>query len=213
MSKKKKKYYTVWKGHKTGIFEKWDDCKAQIKDYQGAQYKSFETFEAAKKALIGNYRDYIGISKSFKSGLSEVQLKKIGQPNFNSISVDAASSGNPGIMEYRGVDTKSKKQLFIQGPFPEGTNNIGEFLAIVHGLAFLKKHDSQRFIYTDSKIAISWIRKKTCNTKLPRNSKNEKLFELVDRAVNWLKTNSYETTIVKWETKAWGEIPADFGRK
>lgn len=213
MSKKKKKYYTVWKGHKTGVFEKWDDCKAQIKNYQGAQYKSFETFEAAKKALNGSYKDYIGKSKSFKSGLSEVQLKKIGQPNFNSISVDAASSGNPGIMEYRGVDTKSKQQLFIQGPFPEGTNNIGEFLAIVHGLAFLKKHDSQRFIYTDSRIAMSWIRKKTCNTKLPRNSKNEELFKLIDRAVTWLKTNSYTTTIVKWETKAWGEIPADFGRK
>lgn len=210
---KKKKYYTVWKGHKTGIFEKWNDCKAQIKDYTGAQYKSFETFEAAKKALEGNYFDYIGKSKSFKSGLSVEQLKKIGQPNFNSISVDAASSGNPGIMEYRGVDTKTKKQLFIQGPFPEGTNNIGEFLALVHGLAFLKKHESQRILYTDSKIAMSWVRKKTCNTKLPRNSKNEKLFELVDRAVSWLKTHPYNTTIVKWETKAWGEIPADFGRK
>lgn len=213
MSTKKKKYYTVWKGHKTGIFEKWDDCKAQINDYQGAQYKSFETFEAARKALNGNYRDYIGKSKSFKSDLTEIQLKKIGQPNFNSISVDAASSGNPGIMEYRGVDTKTKKQLFIQGPFPEGTNNIGEFLALVHGLAFLKKHDSRRIIYTDSKIAMSWVKKKTCNTKLPRNAKNEKLFELVDRAINWLKTNTYNTTIVKWETKAWGEIPADFGRK
>ena len=213
MSKKKKKYYTVWKGHKTGIFEKWEDCKSQIKDYQGAQYKSFETFDAAKKALNGNYRDYIGKSKSFKSGLSELQLKKIGQPNFNSISVDAASSGNPGIMEYRGVDTKTKKQLFIQGPFPEGTNNIGEFLALVHGLALLKKNESERILYTDSKIAMSWVRKKTCNTKLPRTSKNEKLFELVDRAVSWLKKNTYSTTIVKWETKAWGEIPADFGRK
>lgn len=213
MSKKKKKYYVVWKGHKTGIFEKWDDCKAQIKDYQGAIYKSFETFDAAKKAFKGNYRDYIGKSKSFKSDLTEAQLKKIGQPNYNSIAVDAASSGNPGIMEYRGVDTKTKKQLFIQGPFPEGTNNIGEFLAIVHGLAFLKNNNSQRIIYTDSKIAMSWVKKKTCNTKLVRNSKNEKLFELVDRAVNWLKTNTYTTTIVKWETKAWGEIPADFGRK
>lgn len=210
---KKKKYYVVWKGHNTGVFEKWDDCKAQIKDYQGAIYKSFETFEAAKKALKGNYRDYIGKSKIFKSDLTEAQLKKIGQPNYNSISVDAASSGNPGVMEYRGVDTKTKKQLFIQGPFPEGTNNIGEFLAIVHGLAFLKNSNSQRIIYTDSKIAMSWVKKKTCNTKLVRNSKNEKLFELVDRAVNWLKTNTYTTTIVKWETKAWGEIPADFGRK
>ncbi|WP_104735191.1 ribonuclease H1 domain-containing protein [Hanstruepera ponticola] len=213
MSKKKKKYYTVWKGHHTGVFESWDDCKAQIKDFEGAQYKSFATFDAAKKALKGNYKDYIGKSKKFKSELSEDQLKKIGKPNLNSISVDAASSGNPGKMEYRGVETKSKKQLFHQGPFDEGTNNIGEFLAIVHGLAFLKKHNSDFIIYTDSKTAISWVKKKTCNTKLERTEKNKPLFELVDRAVTWLKNNSYSTTIVKWETKAWGEIPADFGRK
>ena len=124
MAKKKKKYYTVWKGHHTGVFESWDDCKAQIKDFKGAQYKSFLTFDAAKKAAKGNYKDYIGKSKVFKSELSEEQLKKIGQPNYNSISVDAAVSGNPGKMEYRGVNTKSKKQIFIQGPFEEGTNNI-----------------------------------------------------------------------------------------
>ena len=213
MSKKKKKYYTVWKGHHTGVFESWNDCKAQITNFEGAQYKSFESFDAAKEASKGNYYDYVGKKTGFKSELSLEQLKKIGQPNYNSISVDAASSGNPGIMEYRGVDTKTKKQLFIQGPFAEGTNNIGEFLAIVHGLALLKKHYSDKIIYTDSKTAISWVKKKTCNTKLNRNPKNENLFELVDRALNWLKTNTYHTTIVKWETKAWGEIPADFGRK
>src|SRR5690606_32862602 len=213
MSKKKKKYYTVWKGHHTGVFETWNNCKGQRKNFEGAKYNSFETLETEKLALKGIYFDYIGKKTNFKSPLSESQLKKFGLPNYNSISVDAASSGNPGIMEYRGVDTKTKKQLFIQGPFQEGTNNIGEFLAIVHGLAFLKKHDSDKLIYTDSKTAMSWVKKKTCNTKLERNSKNEKLFELVDRAVNWLKTNSYKTVIVKWETKAWGEIPADFGRK
>ncbi|MBN2867166.1 MAG: ribonuclease H family protein [Flavobacteriaceae bacterium] len=213
MSKKKKKYYTVWKGHHIGVFETWDDCKAQIKDFDGAQYKSFATFDAAKKALKGNYFDYIGKNKTFKSELSELQLKKIGQPNYNSIAVDAASSGNPGKMEYRGVDTKTKKQLFIQGPFEEGTNNIGEFLAIVHGLAFLKQHNSDRIIYTDSKTAISWVKKKHCNSKLERNDKNKPVFDLIDRAVKWLKENTYTTTIVKWETKAWGEIPADFGRK
>ncbi|WJJ96948.1 ribonuclease H family protein [Algibacter luteus] len=213
MSKKKKKYYTVWKGHKTGVFETWDDCKAQITNFEGAQYKSFLTFEAAKKALKGNYKDYIGKNKSFKSELTEVQLKKIGQPNYNSISVDAASSGNPGKMEYRGVDTKTKKQLFIQGPFEEGTNNIGEFLAIVHGLALLKKNNSDRIIYTDSKTAISWVKNKKCNTKLKRSEKNKPVFDLVDRAIHWLKNNTYNTVIVKWETKAWGEIPADFGRK
>tara|TARA_R110000868_G_scaffold97876_1_gene269308 strand:+ start:23141 stop:23782 length:642 start_codon:yes stop_codon:yes gene_type:complete len=213
MSKKKQKYYTVWKGHHTGVFENWNDCKAQTTNFEGAQYKSFESFDAAKQALKGNYKDYIGKSKPFKSELSAEQLKKIGQPNYNSICVDAASSGNPGKMEYRGVDTKTKKQLFLQGPFAEGTNNIGEFLAIVHGLALLKKHNSDKIIYTDSKTAISWVKKKTCNTKLERNTKNKLLFELVDRAVHWLKTNSYKTVIVKWETKAWGEIPADFGRK
>ncbi|CAH8287583.1 ribonuclease HI [Mariniflexile fucanivorans] len=213
MSKKKKKYYTVWKGHKTGVFETWNDCKAQITNFEGAQYKSFESFDAAKEASKGNYFNYIGKKTDFKSELSSIQLKKIGQPNYNSISVDAASSGNPGIMEYRGVDTKTKKQLFIQGPFPEGTNNIGEFLALVHGLALLKKNNSDRILYTDSKTAMSWVKKKSCNTKLERNEKNKILFELVDRAVNWLKSNTYKTVIVKWETKAWGEIPADFGRK
>lgn len=213
MSKKKKKYYTVWKGHKTGVYETWNACKKQIKDFQGAQYKSFDSLDAATEALAGNYFDFIGKNKSFKSDLTKLELQKIGLPNYNSIAVDAASSGNPGIMEYRGVDTKSKKQLFIQGPFEEGTNNIGEFLALVHGLSFLKKHKSDRILYTDSRTAMSWVRKKTCNTKLERNAKNKAVFDLVDRAVQWLKANSYTTTIVKWETKAWGEIPADFGRK
>ena len=213
MTKSKKKYYAVWKGKRTGVFETWDDCKSQISNFEGAQYKSFPTFERAKTALKGNYKDYIGKTKTFSSGLSESQLKQIGQPNYNSIAVDAASSGNPGIMEYRGVDTQSKKQLFHKGPFEQGTNNVGEFLALVHGLAFLKQNNSNRILYTDSKTAMSWVKKKQCNTKLQRTEANAALFTLVDRAVEWLKNNSYTTVIVKWETKAWGEIPADFGRK
>lgn len=213
MSKKKRKYYTVWKGKNTGVFESWDACKAQIINFDGALYKSFTSMDDAKNALQGNFKDFIGKKQKFKSELSEVKLKQIGSPNLNSIAVDAASSGNPGMMEYRGVDTKTKKQLFIQGPFEQGTNNIGEFLALVHGLAFLKKKNSTRLIYTDSRTAISWVNKKKCNTKLQRNAKNKALFELVDRAIDWLKINNYTTIIVKWETKAWGEIPADFGRK
>ena len=211
MAKTKKKFYTVWRGHHTGVFESWDDCKAQITNFKGAIYKSFKSFEEAKKALRGDYRDYLGTSK--KSTLSEAQLERIGDPNLYSISVDAASSGNPGKMEYRGVDTQTKKELFKQGPFKEGTNNIGEFLAIVHGLAYLKQKSSDRILYTDSRTALSWVKKKNCNTKLKRSPRNKDLYELVDRAVVWLKSNSYSTTIVKWETKAWGEIPADFGRK
>ena len=213
MAKSKRKYYTVWKGLRTGVFESWEDCKAQIANFEGAQYKSFLTFQLAKTALKGDYKDYVGKSKKLSSNLSESRLKLIGQPNYNSISVDAASSGNPGIMEYRGVDTHTKKQLFHKGPFQQGTNNIGEFLALVHGLALLRQKNSKRILYTDSRTAMSWVKKKHCNTKLTRNPANAAMFVLVDRAVLWLNTNSYSTVIVKWETKAWGEIPADFGRK
>lgn len=209
---KKQKFYVVWKGKRPGIYETWEDCKAAINGAKGAEYKSFETFDLAKKAFNGNYADFKGKKKG-ETELSLAELLKIGQPNYHSISVDAASSGNPGIMEYQGVDTKTKRKLFKQGPFEQGTNNIGEFLAIVHGLAFLKERNSDRIIYTDSRTAMSWVRKKKCNTNLSQNPKNKALFDLIRRAENWLNTNSYKTPIVKWETKAWGEIPADFGRK
>ncbi len=207
-----KKYYVVWDGFETGIFETWEKCKIAIKGYPQAKYKSFKTLEMAKDAFSRSYYDFAG-KKGFTSELTQEELNKIGQPNFNSISVDAACSGNPGTMEYRGVDTKTKKQIFIQGPFEEGTNNIGEFLAIVHGLALLKKKQVDCIIYTDSKTAMSWVKKKKCNTKLEVTAKNKTLFELVKRAEIWLEQNTYTTPIVKWETKAWGEIPADFGRK
>ena len=116
-------------------------------------------------------------------------------------------------MEYQGVDTQSKKILFKQGPYKEATNNIGEFLALVHGLALLKKLKSNQIVYSDSITAISWVKKKKCQTKLIPNKDNKEVFVLIHRAINWLNTNSYNTKIVKWETKNWGEIPADFGRK
>ncbi|MEL6974555.1 MAG: ribonuclease H family protein [Bacteroidota bacterium] len=209
---KKPKFYTVWKGKKPGIYESWADCKAQITGFKGAQYKAFSTFAEAKKAFRGKYDDYKGKSTP-KKALSAEEIKRIGKPNMHSIAVDAASSGNPGKMEYRGVDTQSKKVLFKQGPFEKGTSNVGEFLGIVHGLAFLQKQNSDRILYSDSRIAMGWVKKKKCGTKLSKTKANAGLFELIARAEEWLKTNTYTTQVVKWETKAWGEIPADFGRK
>lgn len=203
----------VWQGHETGIFNNWNACKAAVSNYPQAQYKSFLTKEEAQVALEGNYYDYLNKPTTKPNALSNAELAKIGEPNLYSIAVDAASSGNPGKMEYRGVDTQTKKQLFHQGPFLQATNNIGEFLALVHGLAYLKKIGSDRILYTDSKIAMSWVRQKKCKTKLTANSSNEIVRDLIIRAENWLHQNTYTTTIVKWETKAWGEIPADFGRK
>lgn len=131
-----------------------------------------------------------------------------------SISVDAACSGNPGTMEYQGVDTNTKRQIFYQGPFKDATNNIGEFLALVHGLGYLKKHGYDDVpIFTDSVTAIAWVRNKKAKTTLARTANNALLFELIARAEIWLKTNSYRNSILKWDTVKLGDIPADFGRK
>ncbi len=208
----KKKFYVVWEGFETGVFDSWEKCKSLTNGYPKAKFKSFLTLEMAKKAYSKNYSDFAG-KKIFETELSKVEVLKIGKPLLNTISVDAACSGNPGITEYRGVNTKTKEQLFIKGPFEDGTNNIGEFLALVHGLAYLKNINSNIPLYSDSKIAISWVKSKQCRTSQEITPKNHNLFELINRAENWLKSNDYQNKILKWETKAWGEIPADFGRK
>jgi ribonuclease HI len=202
------KFYVVWQGRETGIFTSWEECKPQIEDYKGAQYKSFKTREEAEHAFAHSF--YAAINKDKKT-----DVKKSPTPHFikNSIAVDAACSGNPGDMEYRGVNVFNGQQLFLQGVYKEATNNIGEFLAIVHGLALLKKQNSPWPIYSDSITATSWIKAKKCKTKLERTANNAEVFSRIEAAEKWLATNTYTTKIYKWDTKAWGEIPADFGRK
>jgi ribonuclease HI len=211
MSKQKNKYYVVWEGHQTGIFDTWDKCRKQVDGFTGAKYKSFESLEDAKRAFGGNPWNYF--NKTAKTPVNSDLRKQYGEPLKQAICVDAACGGNPGLLEYRGVDIATGQEIFRRGPFPDGTNNIGEFLAIVTGLAYLKQNKLTLPLYSDSRNAISWIQQKKANTKLVRNAKNKELFDLLDRAIEWLHNNSYDTRILKWETKAWGEIPADFGRK
>lgn len=209
----KKKFYVVWKGKKTGVFTSWNDCKKQIDGFQGAQYKAFASKIDAEKALTESYEKYKG-KDTKKTILSPSEKAKYGTSIMESISVDAACAGNPGIMEYRGVLTHNKKEIFRMGPFKNGTNNIGEFLALVHGLALLKNKNQPTIpIYSDSKIAMSWVKQKQCKTNVVFDNSNKDILNLIKRAENWLKTNTYKNPILKWETKAWGEIPADFGRK
>ncbi|MFK7904067.1 MAG: viroplasmin family protein [Chitinophagales bacterium] len=213
MAKSKKKYYVVWEGNETGIFDTWADCQVQIKGFAGARYKSFKSKELAEEAYYGNSSDYIGKNVKNDTSLSAEELRLIGKPILESIAVDAACSGNPGVLEYQGVDTKSGIRFFRQGPFPQGTVKLGEFLALVHGLAYLKQKGSDLPIYSDSRTAIAWVRNKKVRTTLKRNNTNRQLFALVDRGLDWIQKNTWNNKILKWETKAWGEIPADFGRK
>lgn len=203
----KKKYYVVWIGVTPGIYTSWEECLLQTKGYEGARYKSFDTRNEAEQAIAGSPYAYIGkkASKTDTKNFPDCVLKE-------SLAVDAACSGNPGAMEYRGVYIRTGEEIFHFGPML-GTNNVGEFLAIVHGLALLKQKSLKMPIYTDSKTAISWVKQKKCKTLLTRNQHTKELFLLIERAEKWLRENKYPTAILKWETREWGEIPADFGRK
>lgn len=208
------KYYVVWKGLNPGIYDNWAECKMQVEGQDGAKYKSFETREAATDAFGKGYTHYLKSASSSKAAANLTAAKAwVGKPINESLAVDAACSGNPGDMEYRGVYTATGQELFHIGPLKKGTNNVGEFLALVHGLALLKQKGSNLPVYSDSQNAIGWVKKKKCKTLLERTPVNEPIFDLIERAEKWLNTHTYTTTILKWETSEWGEIPADFGRK
>lgn len=209
MAKVKQKFYTVWEGHQTGVFDSWVDCKKQVHGYDQAKYKSFSTKEEAERAYRSNYWDMVKKDKTPSVNIAHAAGKYL----VESIAVDAACSGNPGKMEYRGVYVRTGQQIFHVGPMEQGTNNIGEFLAIVHALAWMKRDKIDLPIYSDSRNAISWVGNKKCKTKLEQTAVNAPIFDLIARAEKWLQTNTYTTRIMKWETKDWGEIPADFGRK
>ena len=222
---KKQKYYVVWQGKKPGIYTDWDECKEQVHGVLGAQYKSFDTMQEAEQAIRLPYNSVVSGNASPARNASQASVLIIDEngmttvkpgtetpPILDALAVDAACSGNPGVMEYQGIYIPTRTRVFHYR-VEKGTNNIGEFLAIVHGLSYLKKHHLNQIIYSDSVNAISWVRQKQCKSKLPEDASTTELWDYIHRAENWLRTNSYTTEIRKWDTDRWGEIPADFGRK
>jgi ribonuclease HI len=212
---KKKKFYVVWRGAKPGIYESWDECARQVNAFPGAQYKSFETISEAQTAYKSAPQFSTKPALSSSNVPFQPKQTKISTGGFikQSIAVDAAWNTATLKMEYRGVEVWSGHEIFHQGPYAHGTNNVGEFLAIVHALALLTKQKNDLPIYSDSRTAISWVKKKKANTKLETNIHNKELFDAVWRAEKWLEKNTWPNKIFKWETEMWGENPADFGRK
>lgn len=199
----KKKFYVVWKGREPGIYTSWDACKQQVHGFQGARFKAFPTIEEAEIAFSNG--------RAIAETPSE---KKITTYEEDSISVDAACSGNPGDMEYQGVWTGTGELIFHHGPVEFGTNNIGEFLAVVHALALLDKQGKYDTpIYSDSMTALAWVRNKKANTSIERTEKTAEIWNLIERAEGWLNDHEVKNPLLKWETKQWGESKADFGRK
>lgn len=220
--KKKKKLYVVGRGRRPGIYLTWDEAKAQVDGYAGARYKSFTALHDAKTA----YADWLGLDENEVDWESVLPDGVAGQfsdkkrllddpgPRSPAICVDAASSGNPGPIEYRGVELISGREIFHVGPLHDGTNNVGEFLALIEGLKYVQAHDLAWPIYSDSKIALGWVgRHKKARTKLKPTGRNGRIFVLIEQGERWLADNRFDNPLLKWDTENWGEIPADFGRK
>ncbi|GJQ53236.1 MAG: ribonuclease H [Anaerolineaceae bacterium] len=180
-----------------------------MKGFAGAEFKAFESLKEAESAFQSKY-------EAFKGRVSTLKKWRESEtpPILPSICVDASCRGALGKMEYRGVDIESGGEVFRAGPYPDGTNNIGEFLAIVHALSWLAKHKKKAPIYSDSENAIAWVEMGVCKTRLKHTSKNALIFAMIRSAENWLAENELDDdAVLKWDTREWGENPADYGRK
>ena len=209
VSSKKTKYYVVWRGSTPGVYSDWSEAQKTMAGSSSPKFKTFGSKDLAQKAFAEGPENYEGRSFKTSKDLTPEQAARIGNPIAMSLAVDAACNGKTGVFEYQGVITDSGTQVFHGGPWKNGTNNVGEFLALIHGLAYLKKSRSDLPIYTDSRTAMAWIRRGKANS----NATDPKTRQLILRGEKWLANNSWDNPILKWETKAWGEIPADFNRK
>ena len=209
MWKSEKKFYAVRKWKKIWIFDSRDECRESVNGFSDAKYKWFCSKEDAKTALQEWWEKHYEVKKVTKKGC----VKNDDIPFFaESIAVDAACSGNPWEMEYRWIDLKTWDEIFHE-KFAIWTNNIGEFLAIVHWLSYL--WNDNKVIYSDSRIAISWVNQWKCKTQVnvADNTNFWKTLKSVEKAEKWLKDNWIKHKILKRNTEDWWEIPADFGRK
>ncbi len=215
MAQVKRKFYVVWEGRAPGVYDSWEECEDQVKGYPGARYKAFgsqsDAVAAFRSSSPADY-DIIRAIGAHKPDL--VNYSAFPEIRLDAIAVDGAFAKNPGPMEYRAVAVATGEEIFHMGPLAGGTNNIGEYIAIIHAASLLaRRGDFKTPIYSDSKTALAWVRRGRSNTSITPNADNVHVIELLRRADAWLASNRIVNPLLKWNTELWGEIPADFGRK
>ncbi len=214
MAKNKPKFYVVWRGNKPGVYNSWAECKASVNGFRGARFKSFPTRAEAEEAFENSVQDGVEYYDHKPEKKATPPTEFYNKPN-HGIVVDGACKANPGPAEYRGVRLNDGVVIFSVPPFM-GTNNVAEFLAIVHAMALLiNEGKNNEVIYSDSLNAINWINAGKCRTKLPHEEPYQKAYSLIERAEAWLAKHpmNIRPKLKKWETHLWGENPADYGRK
>ncbi|NKF50755.1 ribonuclease HI [Shewanella sp. WXL01] len=163
-----KKFYVVWQGRKPGIYDNWNEAKAQVDKFAGAKYKSFPSFAEAKAAFGQAADKSIGqASKTVKpsaakpkAGVSEHQVV-LGQYDVV-LYTDGGCDPNPGqagsgVAEYQsGVLTNLWYGLYN----PNGTNNTAELNALTQALQMAQQASAQGKsvkIFSDSQYSINCI--------------------------------------------------------
>lgn len=210
-----RKFYVVWDGRAPGIYDSWEEARLQIEGFPNACYRAYGSQEEATRAFRGDARQEMALYRQMAARKAEAVNYAAMNIRGDAIAVDGACSRNPGPMEYRGVSVGTGKEIFRVGPVANATNNIGEYLAIIHAAALLKQRgDFTTPIYSDSRTALAWIRAGHHRSKIVPNAGNARACDLLRRADAWLAANGpIRNPLLKWDTENWGEIPADFGRK
>ena len=219
MADYRQRFYVVWDGRSPGIYDSWEEAKLQVDGYPGARYKAFADQDSATRAFRGSPDEQKAMLRSIAAhsrsdSLSTFNIDEHPEVIRDSICVDGACSRNPGPIEYRAVDTVTGAEIFHVGPLEGGTNNIAEYLGLIHALAFLDKTgNTHTAVYSDSRTAQAWVRNRGNKSTLKPTAGNAKIRDLLARADKWIQSHPYHSRILKWDTDHWGEIPADFDRK
>jgi len=171
-----KKYYVVWKGAKTGVFEQWNDVKSYTQGRSDAQYMGFESKAEAELAFQSTYTKALtkrSMSKgtttkptSYVKG-SNSAVKSSAAPTKNAdinIYCDGACSPNPG-KSGTGMAVYQQQQLveLWYGLYePMGTNNTAELNGMLEAFKYAQVHIKQGKtvqVLSDSKYSIDCITK------------------------------------------------------
>ncbi len=199
-----RRYYVVWRGRRPGVYDSWEACAEQVQGYPNALYRAYPSRALAEKAFrMGPEAAWLPTWALAEPG-----------PERPSLAVDASASRPRGPVAYRGVllQPRGKVQPVFEGRLGEATVPLGEFLALVRALQWLDAHEQRMPVYTDSTTALGWFHRggpsPTALERTPEDARRS-----LEEALRWLQQHPGPWDVRLWETAAWGENPADFGRK
>ena len=150
----KNKVYAVRSGRQTGIFTSWDDCKAQVDGFPGAEYKSFADIQDA--AL------YLGIAPK-ASGAGEEERFPEGVRAYVDGSYDAKTGRfSCGVVMIRtnadgSIKTRELKAAFDDAEAAKQRNVAGEIMGAKTAIDFcLRNGIDEVSIYHDYEGVGKW---------------------------------------------------------